>query len=282
MVRLDNNAINELVELLRPFMEDEGNRRPFLVLALRNDAPVLQRLTWSDSVATFIPDVVCKLVDYGEVAPGRQALWALLECVRSQVGVDVQQRIDKLRPLIDLQSPSSAPVDTISGVKALDIDVLVQKVRQRFHDKIQRLHGTMQLLDVARPVEIDRLYVNVNILTEPTSYTRLEINDLLQGRDYQRDFNRFGLPEKQERVAGLKAVVDYPKLMVLGKPGSGKTTFLQHVVLECNNGNLLDDRVPKCLNSSCVVSERVRKEIEEKLLPITEIEKNRGTRGNLG
>ena len=252
-MKLDPNTINELVVLLKQFMEDEQNRRPFLVLALGNDAPVLQRITWSGAVAAFIPDMVCKLADYGELEPGRQALWALLEYVRSQAGIDVQQCIDKLRPLIDLRSPlalgfaqshSCPPTDTSSSVETPDIDVLVQKVRSRLHDKIQRLHGTMQLLDVARPVEIDRLYVDVNILTEPTSYSRLEIDDLLAGRDYRRDFNRFGLSEKGERVAGLKAVVDYPKLMVLGKPGSGKTTFLQHIVIECNNGNLLTDCIP--------------------------------------
>nr|WP_263013075.1 hypothetical protein [Ancylothrix sp. D3o] len=90
-----------MVELLRPFMEDERNRRSFLVLALGNDAPVLQSITWSGTVVAFIPDMVCKLAEYGEVELGRQALWALLEYVRSQVGVDVQQRIDKLRPLIN-------------------------------------------------------------------------------------------------------------------------------------------------------------------------------------
>lgn len=243
-MELAPNTINELVVLLKQFMEDERNRRPFIVLALGNDAPVLQRITWSGSVATFIPDMVCKLADYGEITPGRQALWALLEYVRSQAGVDVQQRSDKLRPLIDLRSHSLVPTDISSGIKILDIDVLVQKVRSRLHDKIQRLHGTVQLLDVARPVKFDRLYVDVNILSEPTSYTCVEITDLLQGRDYQRDFNRFGLSPVQERVAGLKAVVDYLKLMILGKPGSGKTTFFQHVVIECNNGTLLADRVP--------------------------------------
>jgi nucleoside phosphorylase/Tfp pilus assembly protein PilF len=118
-VKLNPKTINELVELLRPFMEDEPIRRPFLVLALGNDAPVLQRITWSGAVAAFIPDMVCKLADYGEIAPGKQALWALLEYVRSQAGVDVQQRIDKLRPLIDLRASSSARTDTFSGATAI-------------------------------------------------------------------------------------------------------------------------------------------------------------------
>jgi diguanylate cyclase (GGDEF)-like protein len=129
-VKLDANTINELVELLRPFMEDEGNRRPFLVLALGNSASVLQRITWSGSVATFIAEMVCKLADYGEVAPGKPALWTLLECVRSQVGVDVQRRIDKLRFLIDL--PTSTPTDTAS----IDVPVQNKSYRKEEYDKL--------------------------------------------------------------------------------------------------------------------------------------------------
>lgn len=99
-LKLKPNALNELVNLLRPFLEDERSRRPFLVSALGNDAPVLQHINWTGAAASFIPDMVCKLADYGEVAPGKQALWVLLEYVRSQVGIDVRQRIDKLRLVI--------------------------------------------------------------------------------------------------------------------------------------------------------------------------------------
>jgi len=108
-VKLDANTINELMEVFRPFLEDERSRHPFLVLALGNDAPVLQHITWSGSVAKFIPQMLCRLAEYGEIEPGRQALRTLLQYVRSQVGVDVQQRIDKLRPLIDLRSSTSTP-----------------------------------------------------------------------------------------------------------------------------------------------------------------------------
>ena len=32
--------------------------------------------------------------------------------------------------------------------------------------------------------------------------------------------------------------------MVLGKPGSGKTTFLQYLALECNKGKFQPSRIP--------------------------------------
>jgi Effector-associated domain 8/NACHT domain len=234
MVKLDRSTINELVEVLKSFVETEKERQSFLITALGNDAPVLQHISWGGSVATFIPHMVAKLADFG----GRQALCTVLEYARLQMGAyeDVQKHIDKLVRQLNL------PTSTASDVS--NIDVLVQKVRKGLYNKIQNLHGTIQLLDIAHPVEIDRLYVDVNILEEPCNYSRLEIGELSRGRDQREDFNRFGLPEVRERVTGLQAVEKHPKLMILGKPGSGKTTFLQHVVIECNQGYLLAEYIP--------------------------------------
>ncbi|MUG93167.1 NACHT domain-containing protein [Scytonema sp. UIC 10036] len=244
-LQLEANIINELVQLLRPFLEDERNRRPFLVFALGNDAPVLQHISWGGAVASFIPDMMCKLVDYGEVAPGKQALWALLEYVRSQVGVDVQQRIDHLRPLLDVGAISSTATDSIS------IDVLVQKVRARLHDDIQSLHGTIPLLGVDHWVNLGELFVDVNILEQVSSSRKSELNDLWQDfsvgvKEYSsyRSLDRIGLGKQQQRISGLTVLAKNTNLMVLGKPGSGKTTYLQCIVIECNEGRLQPHRIP--------------------------------------
>ncbi|WP_041622466.1 hypothetical protein [Oscillatoria nigro-viridis] len=108
----------------------------------------------------------------------------------------------------------------------LDIDSVVEEIRQKCHSKIQLLYSTKQLLDTAQPVDFSNLYVEVNILEEITSWQPGEISDLL--RDFNPDadkFNRLGLGKVcQKRVPGLDAVKSHSKLMVLGKPGSGKTT----------------------------------------------------------
>ena len=167
-VNLDSKNFNELVELLRPFMEDETSRRSCLVLALGNNVPVLQRITWGGSVATFIPHMVCRLIDYGEVAPSRQALWVLLEYVRSQAGVDVAQRIDKLRPLIDLRSQFSAPTDTSSAIETSDFEILAKlgrvsqirkaeltaEIRDRYKEKLRFLKIKNQGEAEARKIQI--------------------------------------------------------------------------------------------------------------------------------
>jgi predicted NACHT family NTPase len=108
------------------------------------------------------------------------------------------------------------------------------------------LYGKMQLLDISQPVDIDNLYVDVNILEEIVSQQWRELSDLLRGfNPAADDFDRLGLGKvRQKRVSGLKAVTEHSRLMVLGKPGAGKTTFLKHIAIECNKGEFQANRIP--------------------------------------
>ncbi|NEQ63578.1 MAG: NACHT domain-containing protein, partial [Moorea sp. SIO4A1] len=59
------------------------------------------------------------------------------------------------------------------------------------------------------------------------------------------DFERCGLNQVTEKgVPGLEAVKGHSKLMVLGKPGSGKTTFLKYLAMQCIEGQFQANRVP--------------------------------------
>ena len=49
---------------------------------------------------------------------------------------------------------------------------------------------------------------------------------------------------RQKRVPGLDAVQQYDKLLILGKPGAGKTTFLKWLAIQCNAVQIQGDRVP--------------------------------------
>ena len=127
------------------------------------------------------------------------------------------------------------------------IDDLVQQVRSRIHDDIQRLHGTMPLWGVDHWVPLGELFVDVNILEEVSSNRRSELADLWQDFSQNpgyRSLDRMGLGKEQQRVSGLEVLDRNTNLMVVGKPGSGKTTYLQRVVTECNVGNLQAHRIP--------------------------------------
>src|SRR5919202_446371 len=157
--------------------------------------------------------------------------------ISDKLGLDWQAIADKQD--IEASPPSQENKDLV-------IDTLVQKVRQQCQDRIQYLCGKMQLLDTAQPVDIDNFYVDINILEEITSYQWQEPSDLLQDFNPDADnFDRLGLSKvHQQQVPGLEAVKMHPRLMVFGKPGSGKTTFLKHIAVQCNKGEFQANRLP--------------------------------------
>ena len=111
-----------------------------------------------------------------------------------------------------------------------NVDVSVERVRSLRGEKIEHQCGTLRLLDVAHPVNLDDIYVEVKILEQPLTRKWLELSDWLSDSEKL-------LPE---RVSALAAVAKYGKLTVLGKPGSGKTTFLQYLAQACQRGELPD------------------------------------------
>ncbi|NJO19419.1 MAG: NACHT domain-containing protein, partial [Spirulinaceae cyanobacterium RM2_2_10] len=72
--------------------------------------------------------------------------------------------------------------------------------------------------------------------------------DLLIGFDQQRNFERFGLAPHRERLPGREAAERYPRLMVLGQPGAGKTVFLRSLAIACARGEFLPQSFPVLVN----------------------------------
>jgi len=145
-----------------------------------------------------------------------------------------------------LQSTTQTPTPQLASV-----DDLVQQVRSRLYDDIQCLHGTIPLWGVDHWLPLGELFVDVNILEELSSSRKSELDDLwqdfttgMQGYSSNRSLDRIGLGKERQRVSGLEVLAKNTNLMVVGKPGSGKTTYLQRVVTECNAGNLQAHRIP--------------------------------------
>ncbi|QLE53805.1 NACHT domain-containing protein (plasmid) [Nostoc sp. C057] len=121
-------------------------------------------------------------------------------------------------------------------------------MRSRIHDNIQCLHAEIPLWGVNRSVPLGDLFVDVNILEQVSSNRRAELEDLWQDfierNSNYHSLDRIGVGKHQQRVSGLIVLKGNTNLMVVGKPGSGKTTYLQRIVTECNDGRLQAHRIP--------------------------------------
>lgn len=105
MPALDKRDQDAVYALLAPFMGTEPERRAHLLDALGTNHPLEGQITFEGPSDTFTLNLIRTLEQYGESAPGKPALWALLEAIRRKVGVDKKQRIDALRAAFHLPLP---------------------------------------------------------------------------------------------------------------------------------------------------------------------------------
>jgi predicted NACHT family NTPase len=88
----------------------------------------------------------------------------------------------------------------------------------------------MRVLDMSQPIELTGeggVYTTLRVLEKQT---RLRSREELQ--------------KTAQTSPGLDVVEQHPRLMVLGKPGSGKTTFLKYLAMQCITEKFAADKVP--------------------------------------
>ena len=155
----------------------------------------------------------------------------------------LQNYLDAETPSLNDQNlPKQAAPDLAFGAVDINIEELVQQLRYRSRQIIQERCATIRVLDMSHPINLEEIYTGTDVLEKITSRRRLGIAELLatyQGHD------RLGVSEIDEsRVSSMDALSRYRKLMLLGKPGAGKTTILKYTALKCSQGDIFGDLVP--------------------------------------
>ena len=156
-------------------------------------------------------------------------------------GTPVVNWSDKDEAFKNITQEICATVRKLTSEKEeLPTNDLLFQIRERCREKICNQHILIRLLNL-HEIRVDELYVDMCLLDRPEyaqQGTRNNITDHLRsGNDRPRLGKRIGV-----ETLGIEVVKEHRKLVILGKPGSGKTTFLKYLALcWCNNDDFFLD-----------------------------------------
>jgi len=101
-----------------------------------------------------------------------------------------------------------------------------------YHEQVLKKCSTMRVLDMTDKIMIDNIYTKVKISPTITGTERRSIDELLKAiTDENHELYRISTTIKEEKFEAIEAVKTHRKLMIFGKPGAGKTTFLKYLAL---------------------------------------------------
>jgi len=168
--------------------------------------------------------------------------------IGDRYGLDTDAVIRALGKLLDnILTPTNIPP---CDMTPQEIDALVKQTRKAIRRIIREQCGTMKVLDMQHPIKLtgeNGIYTDVNILRGLTRNRSAE--DVSQGSQNQQILdNPLGSDNEGERLPGLEVVRKHPRLLVLGKPGAGKTTFLKYLAMQCIAGKFQRNKVPFFVN----------------------------------
>jgi adenylate kinase family enzyme len=127
-----------------------------------------------------------------------------------------------------------------SAIIKMQEENLLDRVRSHCREKILHNYGEIRLLS-GEKIGVDQLYVDVWLLTREPRTFLVSQDKMLESFDLRKD--RLGLGDLIERRSGFDIANSQAKLVILGKPGAGKTTFLKHLAIDWCNGKFLPDLI---------------------------------------
>jgi energy-coupling factor transporter ATP-binding protein EcfA2 len=167
---------------------------------------------------------------------GRAIEQRLFIAICNRVGLDWQE-------IAGMKTLASTAVEVTQSVNT---QTLVRRMREQVQAEIARRCGPIRILGLNTPIDPEEIYTEVKVLEKIPAYRWQTIDDSMAETKID---DRWSLGKVNlDRIPGIKALEEYQLLILSGKPGAGKTTFLQHLATKCNQGELTANRVPVFLS----------------------------------
>ncbi|NER81412.1 MAG: NACHT domain-containing protein [Leptolyngbya sp. SIO1D8] len=107
---------------------------------------------------------------------------------------------------------------------------IIFQASKKYAQTYANRHGLIKVLGMREPRNLESIYTAVQFLREEELQLLTSVEDL--ERAYRQAKRRSFQSKNKNKVSGLKVANEKQYLMVLGGPGTGKSTFLRRIGLE--------------------------------------------------
>ncbi len=226
-----------------PVFHDSPAQQAF-VASTDVDPQFAQQLRFGLPSGQFVELLVSRASQYGILADGRHALEAVLEAVKQSTGQEGRAECDRLLQIIGRQkNDRSIPLeDTQESSESEDLSIATTPLLESYLNWLRCDARQISLTGIDRRVassdeegcqNLDAIYTA--LLTIGAEYPE----DALHEEEDHADRGKFP-GRRRSQLSALAQLDRHRHLVLLGDPGSGKSTFVNFVAM-CMAGAALGD-----------------------------------------